>query len=879
MPLQMKYIGRLSSILLFIYILQDLQVLAQSKSKDLVPPGRTCLSHQLESKSTHWQNRLQLFEARMSASKKIRQSSRTEADTLILPVIVHVVHHGETVGVGPNISKDQIYSQLDVLNEDFNRKPNTRGYNNSTVGASLQVKFVPALIDPLGNALDEPGIHRIYSTSDGWGDVDEFETQIQRVYAFPARNYINIWVVKFKGNLSQTLGYATLPYLSTLTGAEDQDRPDYSDGLVIRYNAFGRTGAIVAPYNLGRTTTHEMGHFLGLRHIWGDELSCNSTDYCDDTPTTSGPFYGCPSSPVSCTTSQRAMVENYMEYTNDQCMNIFTQDQVDRMLIVLDHAERRKELTQSDVYLPNNKPKALFEVQKVACNNTLVQLSDKSTGSATAWAWTITHAGTNTLYTSSTLQNPLIAFTSTGTYHIQLTVTNSLGSSTTFKENALEVISSINAPLPVVSNFELGMGELTLLKNNNKISWKLNNIAGSIGSSGSLAVDNYFPSANTKGQQAEFVSPRINFASVTGGYLEFDVAYTSYDADQTDTLQVLVSNNCGASFSSLWKRGGAGLSTAPFSTDPFIPTSSQWRSEQISLQSLNQMSNLIFMFRNTSGWGNTLYVDHVKIHNPTVTSVPTSTFSVLPSKICPGSIVSFSDQSSQYPTSWNWEITNTSQSSSPITSNVQHPQVRFRIPGVYKVSLRAGNALGTGNISETSDALQVYATPNVQILAIDAPGTLSCDQDVTLSATGASLYYWYDSRSTFALADSTDAIQVPAGEQLTYQLIGYDDFGCMSVDTLSLKFDCITSSREIDGESSIGNHWILGPTPFQHTVAIVDNTPVPSIKVFNTLGNMVYESSIPSTFWHLGHLPSGVYTFVLKDKNGTLQKIKMVKMD
>ena len=123
--------------------------------------------------------------------------------------------------------------------------------------------------------------------------------------------------------------------------------PASTDGIVIAYQYFGNTGTAVAPFNKGRTTTHELGHWLNLYHIWGDDNgSCSGSDYVQDTPNQSNYNYSCPTFPHPSCSNTSDMFMNYMDYTDDICMNIFTEGQKQRMLAVLNTS--RASLKTSD---------------------------------------------------------------------------------------------------------------------------------------------------------------------------------------------------------------------------------------------------------------------------------------------------------------------------------------------------------------------------------------------------------------------------------------------------------------------------------------------------------------------------------------------------
>lgn len=263
-----------------------------------------------------------------------------------IPVVVHVVHNGEEVGNGANISEEQVQSQIEVLNEDFRRQEGTNGF--STQGVDTQIEFYLATTDPDGNVLSEPGIHRFNGGIPIWptGFASTVDQILKPATIWDPSRYFNIWTVNFGGFVGRSLlGYAQFPSESELPGLNQDEGPADTDGVVVGYKYFGSSEKGNFPdlnetYNLGRTCTHEVGHWLGLRHIWGDG-GCLIDDFCEDTPLSDEPNFSC-TAHTSCGSPD--MIENYMDYTEDQCMNIFTQDQKERMIQVLLNSPRRQTL-------------------------------------------------------------------------------------------------------------------------------------------------------------------------------------------------------------------------------------------------------------------------------------------------------------------------------------------------------------------------------------------------------------------------------------------------------------------------------------------------------------------------------------------------------
>ncbi|NQY66719.1 MAG: hypothetical protein HRT72_03220, partial [Flavobacteriales bacterium] len=379
---------------------------------------------------------------------------------ITIPVIVHVVHNGEPVGSGSNISQAQVNSQIDVLNEDFRRMFGTNGYNTHPDGADIEIEFAMALIDPQGNTLPEPGIERVNGGVTSWNEINELEDDLKPQTQWDPNQYFNIWTVNYGGNMSTNLGYAQFPSLSGLAGTDANSGLAITDGVVCRASAFGTTGSVQAPFDGGRTLTHEVGHWLGLRHIWGDG-DCSMDDYCNDTPQAQYENYGCPSE-NSCTLyAGDDMVENYMDYTDDYCMNIFTQDQKTRMRTVMDVCPRRLDLLSSTVHIPTNGPLAYFGLDKyIACSGSTINFTDYSTNGPTSWEWNIYDEWGNWVAVSYA-QNPSFTFPGYGGFGVELIATNNGGSNTNYAAQVLTIISNQALTLPHTDDIE-GVNPLEL---------------------------------------------------------------------------------------------------------------------------------------------------------------------------------------------------------------------------------------------------------------------------------------------------------------------------------------------------------------------------------------------------------------------------------
>jgi hypothetical protein len=276
-------------------------------------------------------------------SKPVANSSKV----FRIPVVVHILHTGEPIGEGYNFSAERIVSQVRVLNEDFRRKEGTPGFNSHPDGADTRIEFVLAQIDPDGRTTD--GIVRVdrnkMQAPPGTSDLLAFAAAYS--YWDPER-YVNIWCFDI-GLHGLYAGKSHFP-VSDLDGLAGQVDDGNADGIFINAVNFGTGDSnTLENFDMGRTLTHEMGHYFGLFHTFGPPGNCDYSDYCDDTPAISAASSGCPATPpVSCD-GRAAMIENYMDYSYDRCMSVFTKDQGLRMRYVLENSARRKSLVTSPV--------------------------------------------------------------------------------------------------------------------------------------------------------------------------------------------------------------------------------------------------------------------------------------------------------------------------------------------------------------------------------------------------------------------------------------------------------------------------------------------------------------------------------------------------
>ena len=279
------------------------------------------------------------LQAYVASHSNLRSSSASAIYTI--PVVVHVVYRT----TGQNISDAQIQSQIDVLNEDFGRtNPDTVNtpVPFQSIAAATNFQFCLARRDPSGNLTN--GIERRSTTTTSWSTNDNVKHYSNGgLDAWDVNQYLNIWVCSIGGGI---LGYGEFP------GTVHTN----TYGVVIIFNSFGRVGLVSPPYNEGRTCTHEISHCFNLYHIWGDDAgTCGGSDQVADTPNQTDATYGCytfPHTDACSASSPGIMYMNYMDYSDDACLNMFTRLQASRMYNSI-HAYYPSLLSSSACQLPD----------------------------------------------------------------------------------------------------------------------------------------------------------------------------------------------------------------------------------------------------------------------------------------------------------------------------------------------------------------------------------------------------------------------------------------------------------------------------------------------------------------------------------------------
>jgi hypothetical protein len=582
--------------------------------------------------------------------RQVNAAARTTSeDKLYIPVVVHVIHRGEAVGVGTNISDEQIVSQIKVLNDDFNRlnadASNTPAEFQSVAG-SMTIEFVLAKQDPDGEETN--GIVRVRGSRTSWSTSND--GALKATSYWPAEDYLNIWVT----NLSSTLlGYAQFP-VSDLAGLEDADDNRLTDGVVIDYLVFGSIDDgsfdLEDDFNKGRTTTHEVGHYLGLRHIWGDDDgACGGDgDYVSDTPDQSEESSGCLTHPQT-TCGVHKMFQNYMDYTDDACMNMFTQEQVNRMITVMENSPRRKTLPESKgLEVPDGTSVrdvalvSITELSPVRCEESATpSLVIRNNGNVDVTSLIVSYSindGTATTATSSNIKGfapgtemtftlPSLNF-SAGENTLAVTVSKPNGyNDKNTSDNALSKIVVVNTAsdvIPLRQNFDASFkDQWTLVNPSGGMNWE------TISTNYSQSL--YFNAAvnQTEGDAAWLVSPVLDFSAATTASVFFDLSYrylsTDGNRNDLDNLQVLASADCGITYDKvLFDESGTSLSVSNDAVNSIPTKAEDWKRNYVNLTTFAGQSNVRLAFVFTNDNGNNIYIDNIEFFvsdDPTPNSV------------------------------------------------------------------------------------------------------------------------------------------------------------------------------------------------------------------------------------------------------------------
>lgn len=705
------------------------------RHRALAPKTRSCQTEEVEQELSAFSSDATesdtLFEQWMQQSIREKQRSRSlfrfgPEEVLTIPTVVHVIYASPL----ENISDAQVYSQITSLNADYRRQNTDQSYTPRqfrNLATDTGIEFCLASVDPRGQPTN--GIHRVSFTGAPFTERYMNEV-IKPATIWDPNRYFNVWVCHLANDV---LGFASFPVSSGLSGVPTQRTGANTDGVVIHYSVFGTTGTVTAPFNKGRTATHEVGHWLGLRHIWGDG-PCGVDDFVGDTPESAGPHFGCQSGATDCRGSV-AMIQNYMDYSDDACMNLFTKEQKARMRLVLRNSPRRGSLLDSDVCRkPITPPEPAFAANiQQGCAPLNVTFTDRSRGEEMSYQWTFPGGRPGT----SNQASPQVQYREPGVYLVSLRVTNPAGSRSVTREGFITVTSA-GTKLPFLADFEpttaTSRANYFLENPDNDYTWTITERIGAGGLSAQSLTMNHFD--NKLVNSADwFILPVIDMGTESSPELSFDLSYGPYNSKFSDTLGIFIATGCGTLFRSIYYKGGAQLSTVGDRQvlQPFTPDGREWRRERIDLSQLAGISNVQIAFVTFNGNGNDLYLDNIRVGSP-LPPAPVPQFSVSVQQACAGEDIKFEQRADGEITQVTWSF----PGGSPASSSSLNPVVRYAEAGSYDVILSVRGPGGEKSITKTG-VITITGAPPI-LLAGDRE---ICEgESLTLSASGADEYQW-----------------------------------------------------------------------------------------------------------------------------------------
>ncbi|MBN7811883.1 T9SS type A sorting domain-containing protein [Algoriphagus sp. H41] len=571
------------------------------------------------------------LDQKITSRRNSPQIARIQEDPRLIPVVVHVIHNGTSVGSGANIPDSQILEQIRILNEDFRRLNADATLTPAQflpVAADANIEFVLAKQDPDGFPTN--GIVRVQGTKTTY-DPNTDATAIGQLSQWNPEEYMNIWVVPL---VSPYIGYASFP-VSDLPGLNFSPTPANIDGVTIDYRYFGVGGTAVSA-SLGRTATHEVGHYFGLRHIWGDG-GCDVDDFVTDTPTQDSSNSVCNSNPSKTSCGVSNMIQNYMDYTPDACMNLFTLGQVERFNVVLENSPRRVTLvnnraTQDPVLVERDLSLAriLQPVDAICDLNVLPQVVVQNAGTNRVTSARVEFRsngivvesrrftmGLETGETATLSFNSFLLQPSNNFVEFEITQVNDQVDENT--ENNLKSSSPVlqgEISLPYSYNPQSFPGDWVISNPDQGLTWERTNLTLNGQSQQAVLFRNYEYEA--QGQYDYFISPIIDLDKYPNAQLVFEVAHAPYNqTGYEDELLISVSEDCSANFDLVnvnYQKSGSRLETSTATVEEFIPNSvDQFRIEIFNLSRFREMGKVRIAIVNKNAYGNNIYLRNIRI--------------------------------------------------------------------------------------------------------------------------------------------------------------------------------------------------------------------------------------------------------------------------
>lgn len=537
----------------------------------------------------------------------------------IIPVVFHIMHEGGPVGVNENISKEQVEDAIRLMNEDFNAtNEDLNNVINEFQGiiGNCGVTYKLARIDPNGNCTE--GITRTY-----WEGTSAANDDAKQVVFWDDASYLNIWVVK---SIDASIGAAAYTYLPSTGGS------NFRHGIIANHEYVGSIGSGSNSNYVRHTLSHECGHFFNLEHTWAEwadvglASNCNEDDFVNDTPNCIGSYSSCNLASQACGSLDN--IQNIMDYSS--CTAMFTQGQVIRMQAALNsgvgdridlwqennlwetgtHPNYQEEecLATVDFYVPNGSSCINSEVQFF--NNTF------NDGENPTYYWTFPGGSPSNSYD----ENPTITYNSSGSFNVSLSVSTEAGTNYQTINNFITVFDNNPILTSISESFESDnfptspdpLSDWEILEQITENTWDRTEMA-SINGSASMRIRSRFFSGEN---EHNLYSPFINLSQYQAPVrLYFDYAYAKRNSQSDDLLRILISDDCGLSWTErkdlttdeLVTNGGSNISSA------FVPNNDQWEEEYVNLNPWAGSQSVKIKFEFTGENGNYLYIDNIRL--------------------------------------------------------------------------------------------------------------------------------------------------------------------------------------------------------------------------------------------------------------------------
>ncbi|TLV03296.1 T9SS type A sorting domain-containing protein [Dyadobacter luticola] len=616
----------LSFLLLSVLVLQSPRLAAQDKcgTMDLLNQR---FSRQPILKIMFDQRELKLKQA-IADRVKSGKSFRTTG-LVTIPVVFHIVMSRQSL-----VTDAQIQAQLDTINKDYagtNANASQIPAHFKSLFGQTGIQFCLAQRTPQ----DAPstGIVRYTTTRNTFDYTTNLVKHAESggADAWDTDKYLNVWICDLSGG---TLGYATFP----------DDGVKNEQGVAIDYASLPDGSA--TSYNQGKTLTHELGHYFNLFHIWGDDNgSCSGTDQVDDTPNQANSTSICRTGIVTdnCTPSAPGiMYQNYMDYTPDGCLSMFTKQQVARMEEAF--TTYRSLLSFSNGCVPvdvKNKDaslKSILQPDQRICGPTFtpsVRLVNKGketltsviihavidNGTVQNYTWT----GSLVTYAETTVTLPALT-AAQGNHVLSIYTTNPNGAADEDTSNdalALDFIYYEPFEAPLTESFEglFPPQGWDIVNEDGGATWEKTTLAAKTGSA-SVKIGNF--DNESVGQRDYLRLPTVTIEGTDSAFVSFQIAAATYSSanlqgNAWDTLQVLISTDCGKTYQSVYKKWGSTLITRTAATRvAFTPTATEWRREEINISSYIGQGEVLVAFLNTNGNENNIFLDDINVRTVTI---------------------------------------------------------------------------------------------------------------------------------------------------------------------------------------------------------------------------------------------------------------------